>query len=299
MSKAEVLLIGAGPVGSLLASALMIREIPFDWYIRNPQVRELASRLEIQLPERIIHHSQQLVAYPDKISKRLYNTVITSAKSQQTEQLMASLPHVTNGSRLAVANGLIHGDFHLGLLYGGAYLEEQRLVTRHSNTLRIGGLGSIVDDSHNLCALLACEWLNTEPQPDIEVLQWHKLCLNCILNPLTAVLDVPNGSMLEQLHGPLVNGLVQELQRIARRHLGSRWQYTEQDILTGVRELILATRDNSSSMREDLRQSREPEISHMNGAIERLGREYEAPCPLNEALSQIVIEISAGQAKLG
>lgn len=301
MSKAEVdvLLVGAGPVGSLLASAMLNNAVPFDWFIRNQQIRDLAAKLELVFPDKTIRPSQAHVQLPGKFPTRTYNTVITSAKSQQTESLMATLPLATNGRRLAVANGLIHGDFHLGLLYGGAYLDESCLVTRPSNTLHIGSLGSIVDDSQMLCELLNCAWLTAEAQPDIEVMQWHKLCLNSVLNPLTALLDVPNGSILDLLHGPLLAGLVHELHLVARRHLGRRWIYGERDIMEGVRELINATAGNSSSMREDLRLGRESEISHMNGAIERLGREYGIPCPLNAAISQLLIEISAARRKSG
>ena len=299
MSKAELLLVGAGPVGCLLASALMQNSVCFDWYIRNTHVRAMAQSLQLQFPGELLSLSQTCVRYPASLPQAKYSTVITAAKSQQTENLMAGLPLATHARRLAVANGLISGDYHLGLLYGGAFLDGARLVTRRSNTLQIGSLGSIVDESGYFGGLLACEWLWIEVVEDVELLQWHKLCLNCVLNPLTALLDVPNGRMLEYLEGPLIRGLVHELQLVARRHLGRRWQYDDESIMAGVRALIEVTADNSSSMREDLRHHRVPEISRMNGAIARLGRDYDIPCPLNDAISELVIAVSANSVDSG
>ena len=293
MSTADLLLVGAGPVGCLLAGALMQNSVCFDWYIRNKEVRSMAQKLVIQFPDGSQQPRQACVSYPERLPKIKYNTVITAAKSQQTENLMASLPLAIHARRLAVANGLISGDYHLGLLYGGAYLDAGKLVTRQSNTLQIGSLGSIVDESDYFGGLLACDWLKVQLEEDIEILQWHKLCLNCVLNPLTALLDVPNGRMLEYVDGPLIRGIVHEVQLVAHRHLGRRWTYSEAEIFSGVRSLINATTDNSSSMREDLRNGRVPEISRMNTAVARTGRDYGIPCPLNTALSELVIELAA------
>ncbi|MCB1186799.1 hypothetical protein KDL29_06485 [bacterium] len=296
MSKAELLLVGAGPVGCMVASALVTREVQFDWFIRNPDVRKALQGLSVRFPDHTHKPDLSGAGFPEKIPGGIHNTVITCVKSQHTEHLLASLPLGISSRRLAIANGLINGDHHLGLLYGGAYLDGSQLVTRRSNILRVGSLGSIVDDSPWFCELLYCDWLATEAVTGIEVLQWHKLCLNCVVNPLTALLDVPNGRIMESLQSPLVQGLVHELQRVAHKHLGRRWSYTEADIVMGVQQLIEATIENSSSMREDLRHGRQPEISHMNGAIARLGREYGIPCPLNSSIAELVVS-AAGKPR--
>ncbi|MCB1218132.1 hypothetical protein KDL44_12110 [bacterium] len=292
MPTVDLLLIGAGPVGCLLASALASRGHACDWYIRNPQLRMQLQGLRLRFPDSETQPDLTSLSVPEQLDSQKYNTVITSVKSQQTEPLLCSLNLSADTRILAVANGLISGSFHLGLLYGGAYLEDEVLHTRHSNLLQIGTLGAAAEHSDWFAELLRCDWLDCDSVPDMEIRQWHKLCLNCVLNPLTALLDVPNGSMLDSLDSPLVSGLIGELQLVASSHLGTRWHYTAADIREGVRRLIEATIANSSSMREDLRRGREPEIANMNAAIVRLGRQYGIPCPLHAAVTEMIISVS-------
>ncbi|MEZ5338911.1 MAG: ketopantoate reductase C-terminal domain-containing protein [bacterium] len=297
MPTGDLLLIGAGPVGCLLASALASRGQACDWYIRNPQLRIQLHGLRLRFPDSEIQPDLSSVNFPEQLDTQKYNAVITCVKSQQTEPLLSSLDMPADTRILAVANGLISGSFQLGLLYGGAYLDDEVLHTRHSNLLQIGTLGAAAEHSDWFAELLRCDWLFCEGVPDMEIRQWHKLCLNCVLNPLTALLDVPNGSMLASLDSPLVSGLIRELQLVASQHLGSRWNYSAENIREGVRLLIEATIANSSSMREDLRRGREPEIANMNAAIVRLGDQHGIPCPLHAAVTEMINSVSEVSAE--
>ncbi|RMZ75594.1 hypothetical protein DV737_g5209, partial [Chaetothyriales sp. CBS 132003] len=124
------------------------------------------------------------------------------------------------------------------------------------------------------------------PYLDLLMLQLEKLSSNAVLNPLTALYDVPNGAMLGN-HGLNIvqNMLVSETSLVFRslpelqgvpnlRHRFSAQRLKELFALMAKNTAL-----NSSSMREDLRYQRaSTEIDYINGYIVRRGQELGIPC---------------------
>jgi 2-dehydropantoate 2-reductase len=125
---------------------------------------------------------------------------------------------------------------------------------------------------------------------------WQKLALNCVVNPLTALLNCRNGELLE--HAPsqrLLKALTAEVEAIV-----SAAGHTPSQPLAGLLEGVLrATAANRSSMLQDLSAGRPSEVEYINGYLAatavRLGR----PAPLNNALLELIRtrELLAGFAK--
>lgn len=113
----------------------------------------------------------------------------------------------------------------------------------------------------------ACD-MPVEEVADIETYVWRKLAINAVINPLSALLGVPNGALLAlaETARPLVDELVQ----VARRE-GQPLEAGE--TLAKVLASMRQTARNTSSMLQDIRAGRRTEIDWINGSIvERAGR---------------------------
>ncbi len=118
---------------------------------------------------------------------------------------------------------------------------------------------------------------------DIRARQWTKLVINAVINPLTALEDVPNGALLAEPQR--VRALCAELLPLLERQgLTQPLDYWVQNVLTVAR----LTAGNASSMREDLRHHRQTEIDYMNGFLLREAARLGVALPRHQALYQAI-----------
>jgi 2-dehydropantoate 2-reductase len=134
------------------------------------------------------------------------------------------------------------------------------------------------------------------PYLDLLQLQLEKLTINCLMNPLTALLNIPNGSLLDNSHISRSTRLLLAEISLVIRSLpeltsvpGIRARFAPErleSLYLGVAEKTAA---NSSSMREDMRKSKPTEIEYINGYIVKRGEELGIKCVLNYLLMQLVL----------
>ncbi|KAG4428961.1 hypothetical protein IFR05_015560 [Cadophora sp. M221] len=141
--------------------------------------------------------------------------------------------------------------------------------------------------------------------PSLAYLQLEKLILNSILNPLTAILHIKNGDILN--HAPvqkLTRLLVEECSRIllslpelhspASSEVDDDLTLTLEDRFSPTRleSLVVAvaqkTAANTSSMLQDVQAGRETEIEYINGYFIRRAKEAGVLCPNHERLRGMV-----------
>ncbi len=133
------------------------------------------------------------------------------------------------------------------------------------------------------------------PYLDLFQLQLEKLAANAVLNPLTALLNVPNGALLKSRDIAMVERLLlAEVSLVIRGlpelegipNVQMRFSATR---LEQVANLVTRrTAQNSSSMREDLRHGKKPEVDYINGYIVKRGEEQGIQCALNFMLMQLI-----------
>ncbi len=115
---------------------------------------------------------------------------------------------------------------------------------------------------------------------------WLKLLINIAINPLTAILNVRNGALLDLPGAPAVmEKAVSEAEAVTRvRGIVIPCE----DVMEKVRQVCRATGGNISSMLQDVRAGRRTEIDYINGAVVRLGAEAGIPTPCNEFLTAMM-----------
>jgi 2-dehydropantoate 2-reductase len=121
---------------------------------------------------------------------------------------------------------------------------------------------------------------------DIRAELWLKAIVNACINPLTALLRVPNGYLLRtEATEQIVRHVIREGVEVAARH---DVNLVPDAVFERVASVVRATGANRSSMLQDLERGRRTEIDAINGAIARLGREGGRPAPRNDLLAQLV-----------
>ena len=143
-----------------------------------------------------------------------------------------------------------------------------------------------------LASLFQRAGLETHIVDDTDGLVWGKLAVNAAINPLTALLRMPNGALLQ--HEALVTAMRQTAAEVAAVAAAQGIPLPDN---TTERPLTVAqaTAGNRSSMLQDVERGAPTEIDAICGAVARAGRAAGVPTPLNNRLHALVRQLEAGQ----
>lgn len=160
-------------------------------------------------------------------------------------------------------------------------------------TVRVSGLGKTVigSDLDGRGAVAIGEVFSecgfrVETSRNISGEIWAKAIVNSCINPLTAILRVPNGSLLSS--GTILR-LMSELcdECVAVAH-ASGVRLPDDDMMGRVKAVAQDTAGNRSSMLRDVELGRRTEVRQLNGAMCKAGSFYGVSTPLNRAVSSMV-----------
>jgi len=120
---------------------------------------------------------------------------------------------------------------------------------------------------------------------------WSKLVVNAAVNPLTAVHNVRNGALVEDpdLAATLADA-AREAEQVAHAEGVSLFF---DDAAAEAAAVCRRTKDNLSSMLQDVRKGRRTEIDAINGRVVELGRKAGVGVAVNAGLMARVREIEA------
>jgi 2-dehydropantoate 2-reductase len=156
--------------------------------------------------------------------------------------------------------------------------------------VRPGGEGVLSLGAHERLApvtnLLQRAGFSVELVTEAEGLLWSKLVINAAINPLTALLRVTNGQLLERPAArTLVAAAAREAADVAAA-LGLRLTYP--DPVAAAESVARRTASNTSSMLQDVMRGAPTEIDAICGAIVSAGEEWGVPTPVNRILWLLV-----------
>lgn len=126
--------------------------------------------------------------------------------------------------------------------------------------------------------------------------QLEKLAMNCVINPLTAIMDCENGELLYNYSFSRIMRMIlievssvicalPELQGVP----GIQQRFSVQRLQAETAFLANKTARNFSSMLQDVRSNTETEIEYINGYIIRRGEELGIKCAINYMIKHMVI----------
>ncbi|WP_418141817.1 2-dehydropantoate 2-reductase [Marinobacter sp. MA] len=138
--------------------------------------------------------------------------------------------------------------------------------------------------------MLATSGLNIHPETDIVQRLWQKLIINAGINPYTAILDCPNGKILDApLYQSTIDQLCLELSQLMDAAV--RIRQTPDALRERIEQVARNTAGNTSSMRADVQRGRRTEIDFINGYVAKLGKELGIETPVNQMLTERVQQL--------
>ncbi|MBN8654667.1 MAG: 2-dehydropantoate 2-reductase [Anaerolineae bacterium] len=220
---------------------------------------------------------------------------IVLVKSWQTKRVAEKLKGILapDGMVLTLQNGLGNREtlardlgaerVALGVTTTGATLLGPGLV-------KVGGEGIISLEQNQalgpLEAALRSSNFNLQIVRDAKSLVWGKLIINAAINPLTALLQVPNGELLSHpLARKAMNALAWEATEVAQAEQVS---LPFSNPIEAVEEVARKTAKNLSSMFQDVRRGAPTEIDAICGAVTKRGEAHGIKTPYNRSCWQLV-----------
>jgi len=216
-------------------------------------------------------------------------------KSWQTERAARQLAGclAPDGISLTLQNGLGNREIlsralgeervALGIATLGANLAGPGVVVP-------AGDGSITVGAHPrldpLLRLLSRAGFNVECSSNPDALLWGKLAINAAINPVTALLGIPNGDLLAR---PTLQALSSSAAREVAAVAAARGiDLPFPDPAKAAEAVARRTSANRSSMLQDVQRGAPTEIDAISGAIVHEGEELHVPTPVNRVLWQLI-----------
>lgn len=170
---------------------------------------------------------------------------------------------------------------------GSMLLGPGRVRDGGKGPTHIGKLdGHVSRDVYEIAATFSRSGLYTTVASNLPQLLWGKLALNAALSPISALTGLTNGQLAECDDSvALMKNVLGEVEAVAKAQ-GIQLPYDNP--LTHLLGLMRSTRDNRTSMLEDIRRKRPTEIAALSGEVIKLGQQLGIPTPTNEILIELV-----------
>src|SRR5258706_11279827 len=216
-------------------------------------------------------------------------------KAWQTERAAHQLTEclADDGLALTLQNGL--GNYEtlsqsLGLTRVALGSTTTGATLLSAGLVRAGGEG-IISIGRNqalrpLEAALKSAQFNVQVVDNPQSLIWGKLVINAAINPLTALLKVPNGELLERPAArALMGALASEAANVAT---AEKIRLPFDDAIKAVEDVARKTAANHSSMLQDVLRGAPTEIDAICGAIVKTAEKHHMDAPTNWMCWQLV-----------
>ena len=294
--KDEILLVGTGALATLFAARLS--EVNHSvvmlgtWKHGLEALRQRGARLvDAKGRERV--YPVRVTDDPSQVAGAKQALVLV--KSWQTERVARQLKDGLHaeGVALTLQNGLGNREklarelgldrVALGTTTSGATLLGPGLV-------RAGGEGILSIERHPAIGpledALRSAGFNFQLVEDARSLIWGKLVVNAAINPLTALLRIPNGELLARTNArDVMASLAWEAAHVAGAEM---IRLPFEDPVDAVEQVARRTASNHSSMLQDVRRGAPTEIDAICGEITRHAEKHGISTPYNKACWQLV-----------
>lgn len=119
---------------------------------------------------------------------------------------------------------------------------------------------------------------------------WKKLAINCVINPMTAIYQCKNGELLQAQYKTEVDNLINECHQVMQA-AGQNQSLSE--LSTTIKQVMLATGENFSSMHQDIHHQRATEIDFITGFLLNQAQRHNIEIPNHQCLFQKIKQLEA------
>ncbi len=282
-------MVGAGAIGTLIAYAVYTSSGSVDIVVRDESRRiELSDRgcrISISGREEVF----QPMVYSWESVGRSYRVVFICSKAYDVPHFIDDLRRIVGPSTILVSiqNGigtleLLRESFPDNDVYGAVV--SYGAVKKGLCDSLVTGIGDIIlesGDASDYIKSLLSPTLNVKVVDYIDGFRWLKTLVNAGINPVTVLFNERNRVILENRWArELAVMAVEEGSKVVRS-LGIE---LPSDPIDTMLEIAGKTRDNYSSMLQDVMRGSETEIDYINGAIVQHGEKLKILTPINRFL---------------
>lgn len=282
--EVRVLVVGPGAVGCLFASALIRAGIDTILLDHDEQrAHALGTQgLQVEMPNGDCRLPARATC--DATSVGPVDMTLLCVKTFDTQAAIAHALPALEHSRIVAS--LQNGVGNLEAL--GERMDARRIVAavtaQGSTQIGVGhvrhageGITRVapfrsegIARAQRVQALFLAAGFQTETVANVDTLLWSKLVVNAAVNPVTALWELTNGGVLEQPDArDTAYAAAREAERVVR---AAGIDLLFDNACEEVDRVCTVTRDNVSSMLQDIRRGRRTEIDAINGAVvERAG----------------------------
>lgn len=292
---AEITIIGTGAMAMLVGARLAKGGIKVRLLGTWQACIDAVNKQGIGIVEHGSTRFYQAEAYLDPGKLKDTDQALVLVKSWQTARAASQLKSILSeeGIALTLQNGLGNGE----ILTAALRQERTSLgVTTYGATVlgpgkvKPGGEGVISVLEHprltELIGMLQEAGFIVQQFPDLSGLVWGKLVINVAINPLTGLLEVNNGKLLESPPITKLMGLAAREAAAVAAQLGIPLNF--KDPAQAAEAVAQATGENLSSMLQDIQRGAPTEVDALCGAVVRMGKEVQVSTPVNEILQMLI-----------
>jgi len=293
-------ILGAGAIGCLIAAQLYRSNIAVQLVLKNEEI--LKQYQHLGGVTCIDNEKKELLPIPATTIDACLapNIVFITTKAFDVAAALHSIQHALSANSIVILlnNGLgcINTDASdigikplLGMHYCAAIRHAPFVIEIvNISTLYVGHPEAQARPTsvQNLITDIAPSGLHVQWEKHIMQKLWSKLGVNCIINPLTALLQCKNGALLQQRTAQQFMHTIAEEIVTAGQAMGIALALSE--LLNFAHDVIAQTAQNNSSMLQDILQHRRTEIDYLNGYICQQAKQHALATPYNHALTHLI-----------
>jgi 2-dehydropantoate 2-reductase len=296
----RILVVGSGAMGTLFAGLLAWGGHNVWLLTRRAESVEVARRFGVRIWAGGVQRRVDLPVTMDAAEAAPADLVLMAVKSYDTQQASRdALPAMAETTvALTLQNGLGNVEAMSAVMGRSRVMAG---VTAHGATL-LGPVhvshagtgdttmgepdGGVTDRLRAVGAAMEQAGIAVQLAESLDSVLWGKVVVNAAINPITALLRLRNGRLLE---GEETRRLMQEAALEAASvaaALGVELPYA--DPVQRVEAVCRLTSGNRSSMLQDIERGARTEVDQISGAIVRQGESIGVPVPVNRVLRDLV-----------
>jgi len=302
------MIIGGGSIGLLLAAKLAPHCDSLELVVRTERQAQRLQNDGITLDNTHLYNKRLSVSvYGERRSgisaatpKFVMLTVKQSAIDDKLARFVADVLG-DHGRLICFQNGYGHverlrrfvsiGQICLAVTTEGAIRKDDTTVLHTGRgTTFIGAIDEMPavsrkNDIKLLSSLMNAAGFHAEASNRILSKVWNKLIINAVINPLTALLRVPNGDLLSQ---DSTLSLMRSVFDEAVKSAAAEGVEPAADLWEQTISVCRSTAANRSSMLQDLEAGRTTELDWITGVIIQTGQRSGLTMPVNETVYRLV-----------
>lgn len=284
----NITVVGAGAIGSLWASYLANAGHNISFWTRTPKNLSYSLALDNAEPKHFTTNSESELRKSDVLlvtvkAWQVHDAIIPLLSRLDPRTVILFL-HNGMGTVDELPDRIQQHPIILATTTHGAYKPSITLVQHTgSGSTTLGGYNALGKKCQFLADVFANALPKTQWEESIKKALWHKLAINCVINPLTALNQCQNGELLKVQYSNIIERLIDEISAVM---IAENLQVEKTALLKSVIQVMQATAKNHSSMKQDIALQRRTEIDYITGYLCKVAEQHQIAVPQNLDLFQ-------------